>query len=134
MVPPLQQARSSYVFLTPDKYAFDFVTVVAPANATVKLDGQPIGPVTCEVGPADGLTTAQRGGEDPAALVYRCQLSFPTIDPTVDPPKISPGNQNDGVHEIVCDQPAFVSLLGFDAFVSYAYAAGTDLREIAPPE
>ena len=134
MVPPLEQSRKAYVFLTPDKYAFDFVTIVAPTGAKVLMDGQLLGPDTCEVAPADGLTQAQRGGGDPTALVYRCQLGFPTIDPTVDPPLVSPGTQNDGVHEIVSDAQVFVSVMGFDSFVSYAYAAGTDLREIAPPQ
>ena len=133
MVPPLEQARSDYVFLTPDKYAFDFVTVVAPASAKVLLDGQPIGPEVCEVAPADGLTNEQRGG-DPASLVYRCQLSFPTIDPSVDPAVVTATNQNDGVHEVVADQPVLVVVMGFDAYVSYAYAAGTELKEIAPPQ
>ncbi len=134
MVPPLEQSRREYVFLTPDKYAFDFVTIVAANGATVRLDGQPVGPATCEVAPADGLTTAERNGKDPATFVYRCQLGFPTIDPTVDPPLVSPGTQNDGVHEVESDQPVFVSITGFDSYVSYAYAGGTDLREIAPPE
>ena len=134
MVPPLEQARKDYVFLTPDKYAFDFVTIVAPTAASVLMDGQLLGPDTCEVAAADGLTLAQRGGKGPTALVYRCQLGFPTIDPTVDPPLVSPGTQNDGVHEIVSDSQVFVSVMGFDSFVSYAYAAGTDLREIAPPQ
>lgn len=134
MVPPLEQARNDYVFLTPDKYAFDFVTVVAPFGATVVLDGQTVTPEICEVAPADGLTAEQRGAADPPYVVYRCQLSFPTIDPATNPPTISPGLQNDGVHRVSADAAIFVAVTGFDAFVSYAYAAGTDLRELAPPQ
>ncbi|MFO0616404.1 MAG: IgGFc-binding protein [Polyangiaceae bacterium] len=133
MVPSLEQARADYVFLTPDKYAFDFITVVAPTAALVLLDGHALDATLCRVEPADGLTTEQRGG-DPALVVYSCQLSFPTINPATDPATIMPGTQNDGVHHIAANAPVFVAVSGFDAFVSYAYAAGTDLREIAPPQ
>jgi hypothetical protein len=42
MVPPASQYRDSYVFLTPNKYAFDYVNIVAPSDATVRLDDQPV--------------------------------------------------------------------------------------------
>ncbi len=133
MVPPLEQARTDYVFLTPDKYMFDFLTVVAPFGAAVELDGQLLSSEICEVAAGDGLTPEERGATDSAYVVYRCQLSFPTIDPSVDPPLITPATQNDGVHRISANAKVFVAVSGFDAFVSYAYAAGTELTEIAPP-
>ncbi|NUP12228.1 MAG: hypothetical protein HOW73_39785 [Polyangiaceae bacterium] len=133
-IPPIEQWRPDYVFLTPDKYAFDFVVVIAPFGATVLLDDQPLGPETCEVTPADGLDAATRGTENPTHVVYRCQLSFPTIDSSIDPPIIAVGTQNDGVHRIVSNTPVSIIVYGWDAFVSYAYAGGTELREIAPPE
>jgi hypothetical protein len=134
MVPPLEQARSEYVFLTPDKYAFDYVTVVAPFGATVLLDDQELTESICEVAAADGLGAEERGSAEPPYLVYRCQLSFPTIDPSVSPPIISPGMQNDGVHRVTANAKVFVAVTGFDAYVSYAYAAGTELIELAPPQ
>lgn len=134
IIPPLEQARSEYVFLTPDKYAFDYVTVVAPFGATVLLDDSTLSESICEVAPADGLTTEQRGTPDPPYVVYRCQLSFPTIDPSMSPPLISPGMQNDGVHRVSSNAKVFVAVTGFDAYVSYAYAAGTELIELAPPQ
>jgi hypothetical protein len=42
--------------------------------------------------------------------------------------------QHDGVHRINASQPVGVIVWGFDSYVSYAYAAGTDLREIAIPQ
>ncbi len=39
---PLEQWRSDYVFLAPDKYAKDFVNVVAPLGTPVRLDGKVI--------------------------------------------------------------------------------------------
>jgi hypothetical protein len=42
LVPPTSQFRDSYVFLAPNKYAFDYINIVAPADAVVRLDGQPL--------------------------------------------------------------------------------------------
>ncbi len=44
MVPPASQYRDSYVFLTPNKYAFDYVNIVAPSDASVRLDDRDVGP------------------------------------------------------------------------------------------
>lgn len=133
IIPPVQQFRKSYVFLTPDKYNFDFVRVVAPPAASVVLDGKPVQEIAaCTAVPGDGLTAADRGSPTPPFVVYRCQLSFPVIDPTKEQDKVSPGLQDDGVHRIDADQPVGVLVDGFDAYVSYAYAAGTELTQIVP--
>jgi hypothetical protein len=101
----------------------------------VLLDDTPITSLSCEVGPADGLTAKQRGAADPQLVVYRCQLSFPAIDPNkVAPANLTPGLQNDGVHRIVASAPIGVTVMGFDSFVSYDYAAGTDLNELSVPQ
>ncbi len=42
LVPPSSQYRDSHVFLSPDKYAFDFINIVAPADTAVTLDGAPV--------------------------------------------------------------------------------------------
>jgi hypothetical protein len=66
-------------------------------------------------------------------LVHSCQLSFPRIDPDQSAPaSVSLGLQNDGVHRIVASSPVGVLVDGFDSFVSYAYAAGTELEFIVP--
>lgn len=132
IVPPEEQFRSDYVFLTPDKYAFDFITVVAPYGAKVRLDGYELSNQLCTVTPTDGLDPEKRGGDLPVFLTYSCQLSFPSIDPATG--KLTPGMQDDGVHRIVASQPVGVIVWGFDSYVSYAYPAGTDLREIAQPQ
>lgn len=133
IIPPLEQFRRSYVFLTPDKYSFDFVRIVAPPDAQVVLDGTPITLIPgCTAVPADGLTEAERGSPTPPLVLYRCQLSFPVIDPEKKENNLSPGFQDDGVHRIDADQPVGVLVDGFDAYVSYAYAAGTELTEIVP--
>jgi hypothetical protein len=130
-VPPVEQWRNEYVLLTPDKYVFDFLVITAPFGAAVYLDGLPVDGSVCEVAPGDGLDEAKRGAKDPPFVVYRCQLSFPVVDPTATPPNnVSPGRQNDGVHRVQSDYPIGVLVYGFDSFVSYSYAGGTELVDI----
>jgi hypothetical protein len=130
-VPPVEQWRNDYVLLTPDKYAFDFLVLTAPFGATIYLDGLPIDGTVCEVAPGDGLDEQKRGAKNPPFLVYRCQLSFPVIDPDLPAPQnVLPGKQNDGVHRVQADYPLGVLVYGFDSFVSYAYAGGTQLIDI----
>lgn len=135
IVPPTEQFRPDYTFLTPDKYAFDFVSIVAAPDAGVYLDGALLGPDRCTVTPTDGLTAEERGSDEPPYLTYTCQLGFATIDPLKSAPEnLTPGAQNDGVHRLVCSSACGVVVTGFDSFVSYGYAAGTELKDISIPE
>jgi hypothetical protein len=118
VVPPTEQWRSDYVLLTPDKYSFDFLVIAAPKDASVFVDRQPVDGKLCETAPISASHVA-----------YRCQLSFPTIDPQ-NPGTVQPGRQNDGVHHVQADLPVGVLAYGFDAFVSYAYAGGTELKDL----
>ncbi len=131
---PVEQYRSDYVLLTPDKYAFDFLVLSVPFGASVFLDGLLLDPSRCEIGPADGLTEQERGGKKPANQAYRCQLSYPIVFPDKpSPDNVQPGKQNDGVHRLQSDRPIGVVVYGFDSFVSYAYAGGTELKELFVP-
>jgi len=118
IVPPIEQFRADYIFLTPDKYSFDFIVVIAQPGASVTLDGQLLDPRGCDVGHVTGYD------------VFRCQLSFPKIDNTLVGSPLLPGLQNDGVHRVLSSAPVGVLVFGWDAFVSYGYAAGTQLEEI----
>lgn len=123
-VPPVEQYRQDYVFLTPNQYAFDFVTITAPRLAQVLLDERPIDQWDCQVAPADGRR--RRDGDPPPEwVIYRCQLSFPDVlgpnQPIVD------GLQNDGYHTLRSNAEIGLVVSGFDAFVSYAYAGGLNL-------
>ena len=131
IIPPIEQFRSSYVFLTPDQYAFDFVRIMAPENATIVFDEKPLSEWNCVDAPAGTLTLPLYG--DVSYVVHTCQLGFPVIDPLERAPdNFNPGEQEDGVHVIQSDQGIGVLVDGFDRFVSYAYAAGTDLSFIVP--
>ena len=127
-VPPTEQYRDNYVFLTPDRYAFDFVTITGSAGANILLDGAPVTRERCSRSAASGVEPGP-GEPPPEEVIWRCQLSFPDIRglPNV---LVMDGDQDDGVHTVVADQPVGVVVYGFDAFVSYAYAAGLDLVPI----
>jgi hypothetical protein len=130
---PREQWRSDYVLLTPDKYVFDYLVVVAPSDAHVYIDGMLLDSSNSEVTPSDGLDPTTRGKPTPPFWTYRYQLSYPVIDPTQAPPNnIKPGVQNDGVHHVQSDEPCGVIAYGFDSYVSYAYAGGTELTVINP--
>jgi hypothetical protein len=132
--PPTEQYRNNYVFLTPDKYAFDFVAIIAPPGALVTLDDIAPKDLGCETAPADGLTSAQRGSPTPPFVVYRCQLGFPSIDPLkLAPDNVMTGVQNDGVHRVDASVPVGIIVSGFDSYVSYAYAGGSDLKDLTVP-
>jgi hypothetical protein len=119
IIPPVEQYRPDYIFLTPDKYAFDFIVVIAPPGASVALDDQVLGASSCDMGDVPGFD------------VYRCQLSFPKIKSVAGAGMtVLPGLQNDGVHRVVSNAPVGVLVFGWDSFVSYGYAAGTQLEEI----
>jgi hypothetical protein len=74
----------------------------------------------------------------PTYVTYRCQLSFPRIDTAAMPPTIAAGRQGDGVHVVRADPPqpgmppetVMVLVSGFDRYVSYGYAGGTNLTPI----
>lgn len=132
-IPPVEQFRSDYVFLTPDSYAFDFIRVIATPDAAVSLDGEPLGNLPgCSRDNPEGLVQTLSSEDQELFVVYRCQLSFPQIDPSADSSEglVQPGLQNDGVHELRADQDVGVLVDGFDRNVSYAYAAGTELMQL----
>ncbi len=134
IVPPIEQFRADYVFLTPDKYMFDFVTVMMPKGTEVLFDGAPFDSDACEkefVAPAPSPVSGTSSGD--GFEVWRCQLSFPVFDGSKPIGKqLTAGRQNDGVHRLQASRPVGLIVYGFDAYVSYAYAAGTELEALTP--
>jgi len=139
LLPPVEQFRKEYLFLTPDKYAFDFVMVAAPKTATVTLDGRTL-KHGCDSSSSKKLCCSVstvgkvKIGKDETAtqfIAYKCQLGFPTIIAGAAPPKnLAKGDQDDGVHRLKSSKPAGLVVYGFDAYVSYGYPGGTDLSLI----
>jgi hypothetical protein len=120
VVPPVDQFRTDYVFLTPSTYAFDAVTVVAEPGTQILLDDEPL-PGTCERRDVAGPPTRPGARWE----LHRCPLSFPEIGGDF---AVRGGVQGDGVHRIRADRPVGVVVSGFDLYVSYAYAAGMNLE------
>ncbi len=126
-VPPVEQFRDNYIFLTPNKYAFDFVTITAEPDTEIVFDDAPLSE-KCTTSRIDGTLDARKTPL-PDQLVYRCQLSFPEV---TNPPNatVLDGLQSDGVHQIRASRPVGVVVFGFDRYVSYAYAGGLNLELI----
>lgn len=138
IVPPIEQFRSAYVFLTPDFYAFDFVRILAPPDARIVLNSQNLEDVPGCSRSAIALGRPEDQTAEPANALARtwtvttCQLSFPRIHPDSPDNLLQEGIQGDGPQFLISDRPVGVLVDGFDAFVSYAYAGGTDLAVIVP--
>lgn len=132
ILPPIEQFRSNYVFLTPQFYAFDFLRIIAPPAAEIVIDQRPISQLPeCTNLDPPGLTMALDEEDQSEFTVYRCQLSFPVLDTSLDAESLlHPGVQNDGVHIIESDHKIGVLVDGFDRNVSYSYAAGTELEQL----
>jgi IgGFc binding protein len=139
LLPPVEQFRKDYLFLTPDKYHFDFIMVAAPRTASVVLDGRKLkvgcdttsGRKVCCKRSDVGKVRAPGATSDTDYVAYKCQLSFPKVIPSKNPPdNLEAGDQNDGVHYLVADQKIGLVVYGFDAYVSYGYPGGTDLALI----
>jgi hypothetical protein len=132
LVPPVEQWRSSYVFLTPEMYAFDYMILTVRAGTFLEFDGSPL-PRNCQM----NEVFDELGSTPVTYQIYRCPLSFPEIP---GPSVVEPGLQNDGVHEIRSIDPATgrpglpfgLIVYGFDSYVSYGYPGGLNL--IAVPE
>ena len=139
LLPPVEQYRKDYLFLTPDKYSFDFILVAAPKEAKVTLDGRPLKAgcdatlgrkLCCQVGTVGKVRLVAEISET-EFISYKCQLSFPTVQMgKVPPDNLLPGDQNDGVHRLKADRAVGLVVYGFDAYVSYGYPGGTDLALI----
>jgi hypothetical protein len=122
LVPPVQQWRTKYLFLVPNKYAFDFLLLAVPVGETLIYDGLPLETVLdCEYEPIGMLPN---GDEMTEYQGIRCPLSMPT--PT------DPGLQDDGVHQIESHGGGAFGLVvwGWDSFVSYGYPGGTNVSLI----
>ena len=123
-VPPVEQWRDRYLFLVPNKYAFDTILIAAPASAHLIYDGLPIDMVTtCEHKPM-GMQEQPGGGLPIEYVAIRCQLSFPVPG--------GAGTQDDGVHNVTAMGGERFGLVvwGWDSFVSYGYPAGSNVDRI----
>lgn len=101
LVPPQEQFRIEYDFLTPATYALDFVTVVVPFGVEVTLDGETLNLMDFE----------NQIVESQAHIIAHIPL-------------------DDGPHRITAQAPMGIVVYAYDDFVSYAYTGGLDLAKI----
>ncbi|MFH0901170.1 MAG: hypothetical protein V2A73_11130, partial [Pseudomonadota bacterium] len=128
LVPPVEQWRSKYVFLVPNKYAYDFLLMAVPVGTKILYDDFPLSTVLqdCEYQPISKFKNSESATEYQA---IRCPLSHPTVENPNDP-----AFQDDGRHELESlDGQAFgLVVFGLDRYVSYGYPGGTNLAVINP--
>lgn len=102
-IPPTAQYRFNYTFLTPETYAWDMITVVAPMTGwdSIDLDGQPL-PAPTDLG-AGGIGYAR--------------FLIPDGPHDIRSPTTKFG----------------IEVYGYDCRISYAYPGGLSLGEINQP-
>lgn len=129
LLPPVEQFRKEYLFLVPDKYAFDYLMIAAPSTANVWLDD-----VLLETWAPRCVDhyVGQLALDQPQDFTsWKCRLSDPEVYSGVLPPgNVLDGMQNDGVHRLRSDQPVGLVVYGFDSFVSYGYPGGSNLEDL----
>jgi hypothetical protein len=99
-----EQFQSRYVFLMPQGYATNFVTVVSPTGTTVTLDGAPLAGSPAAAGSVDGMD-------------YQYL-------------HVSAGA---GAHVIEADNPFGIIVSGHANDVSYGYVGGSGVAVISDP-
>ena len=100
---PIEQYRSSYIFLAPASYKQNFVNISAPAGELqMMLDGMPLG--------ADKFVPIGAG------KFVAGRVSIPA-----------------GTHTITASQPFGIEVYGLAPFTSYMYPGGLDVKSINIP-
>ena len=102
-VPPSNQYRNSYTFLTPPTYFQSYATVIIPDGFDVELDGEVIDP------------REEVHQETPGGSMVMAHIE---VDP--------------GPHQISANVPFGLIVYGVDNYVSYSYAGGLDLTKLNP--
>jgi hypothetical protein len=104
-LPAVAQFQTRYVFLVPDGYAANFVTVIRVAGADVTRDGVSVAAANWQpLGTIDGVA------------YEHVALSVPP-----------------GAHLVESDEPCGIVSVGYDQDVSYGYPGGSGLEIISEP-
>lgn len=104
ILPAAAQFQSKYVFLMPQGYTTNFVTLVGPMSAEVTLDGSPVNAASSSIGSLDGT-------------------SYGYTHLSVEP----------GAHLIESTEPISIIVAGHSQDVSYGYAGGSGASVISMP-
>ena len=126
---PVEQFRTDYVFIAPNKYKFDCVNIITPVGANVYLDGNKL--------LGDKLTFK-------TIREINTMMDAQKVDQPVDLgmkfgdyKMVGDGKWAvwrlviaDGIHTVTSDQPVGVISYGYDRYVSYGYPAGLNLKDL----
>ena len=100
IIPPIEQYRSDYIFLTPSDYAKDYANIIAFEGTEVVLDGNPVTDFNLVVD----------------AQGYRILKA--TVPLT------------NGTHELTATNPVGLIIFGYDRDVSYSYPGGLNFQKL----
>jgi hypothetical protein len=103
LVPPEEQYRTDYSFLTPATYFQSYVTVTTQPGVPVTIDGEQV------------AMSAYDYDQNLARGVARAHIP---VDP--------------GPHTISAQQPFGIVVYGYDDYVSYAYTGGLNFKKLTP--
>jgi hypothetical protein len=114
-VPPTEQFRDAYTFLTPATYALQYVNIIHPVGAIIELDGEMVS--SAGMGNANRLPYVERGFEDIPIGSGAWRLTILKISP--------------GAHDIqsLSGDRFGIMVYAYDDYVSYAYPGGMDLTK-----
>ncbi|MSQ84348.1 MAG: hypothetical protein EXR77_15925 [Myxococcales bacterium] len=141
---PVEQWRTSYVFLTPQKYSTNWISIAAPIHRSCGIkSGNPGKECTTDEECASPARGVQAGScvDDVQVLFDGAPLAPDAWKPVSKNYKFTWQNVTPGVHNIktvtVYDNDGAartpqvaVDAYGFDSYVSYGYPAGLDLKDL----
>ncbi|MEE8409924.1 MAG: IgGFc-binding protein, partial [Myxococcota bacterium] len=105
---PVRQYRDSYVFLAPDQYEQDFVSISLTAGTVARLDGEEVDDIYPLLPDSKLFQINDIAGTVWQAVRLRIA---------------------DGYHVLTCESPCAVMVHGYDRFVSYGYPGGLNLEK-----
>jgi hypothetical protein len=100
---PVEQYRDHYVFLAPDDYDVSFADVIAPAGASLTMDGAAVNAPSAPIASGFGVV------------------------------RIALGPGKGGAHVLDATQAVGLQVMGYGSYTSYLYPGGSDLAAITPP-
>ncbi len=103
LLPPEEQYRTSYTFLTPATYFVSYITITMRTGFDIVLDGEVLDPTDFDHEILDGGTHI---------------MAHIEVEP--------------GPHQISSNIPFGLIVYGYDNYVSYAYTGGLDLTKLNP--
>jgi hypothetical protein len=128
---PIEQFRTEYVFLTPDKYRFDAVNLIVETGVPVWLDGREVRPEDLTFRPARDILQEMAAQEPPLDHPWQLGPSFGQYGVIGDGTwSVFRVVLKDGVHAAQCAKPFGAIVYGYDRYVSYGYPAGLNLEDL----